>query len=101
MNSTRTRNQGSPLIDNIDFMKNIFLKKMKKDVTTLHFDTDVKKDSKINVYLSKKCSKSYVTLTLHYVTLISLLDKLFTIIIYLYNNIFIYLGEDEKKKITI
>jgi len=74
---------------------------MKKDVTTLHFDTDVKKDSKINTYLRKKCSKSYVTLTLHYVTLVSLLNKLFTTIIYLYNNIFIYLGEDEKKKGTV
>jgi len=64
---------------------------MKKYVTTLHFTSKDKKDSKINTYLSKKCSKSYVTWTLHDVTNISLLDKLFKQKIYFIYNIYILL----------
>jgi len=42
---------------------------MKITVTTLHFNMNCKKHSNINAYLSNKCSKSYVTLTLHNVTI--------------------------------
>ena len=72
---------------------------MKNTVTSLHFSMNCKKHSNINAYLSKKCSKSYVTLTLHDVTIPNL-ENFFYIILYSIKYIF-SIKEDEKKKIKI
>ena len=72
---------------------------MKITVTTLHFSMNCKKHSNINAYLSNKCSKSYVTLTLHNVTIPNL-ENFFYIILYSIKSI-LSIKEDEKKKIKI
>ncbi len=68
---------------------------MKIYVTSLHFNMNSKKDSNINSFLSFKCSKTYVTLTLHNVTIPNL-KNFFYIILYSIKYIF-SIKEYEKK----
>ena len=72
---------------------------MKITVTTLHFNMNCKKHSNINAYLSNKCSKSYVTLTLHNVTIPNL-ESFFYNILYSIKY-FLSVKDHEKKKIKV
>jgi len=72
---------------------------MKIYVTSLHFNMNSKKDSNINSFLSFKCSKTYVTLTLHNVTIPNL-ESFFYNILYSIKY-FLSVKDHEKKKIKV